>query len=346
MLSLLLACVEDGVVLEPVDSDPVPPDTDTAEPSAWSSFQENRPLAFAALGEPILECVARADTTDPVFDGCYDWHSAVHGHWALYVVSRQLGDPTWAEAAETSFTEEGLAAELGALEAGMPWELPYGYAWFLALARERRAWGEDGLDPLAAVVAEDLEAWIDGLSPERARAAALADDYDNLSWTILALYQWGDATGDSARVAAAQDAARALLLPLDEACPLEAELTDTDNFFPACLLRVRTLVEVLPADETAAWLDGFLPAEYALAPVTEIVSPHESGLNFSRPWGLWSIWVATGDTRWRDLYLDHVVWHLAHPDYWARNYDSYSHWVPQFGVYALALTVDEPGAEE
>ena len=40
------------------------------------------------------------------------------------------------------------------------------------------------------------------------------------------------------------------------------------------------------------------------------------------------------------MYETHVEWHLDHPEYWAENYDAYAHWVPQFGVYAVALSVE------
>jgi hypothetical protein len=97
---------------------------------------------------------------------------------------------------------------------------------------------------------------------------------------------------------------------------------------------------VLPPDEAAAWLEGALPADYPITPVTNISSAHTSGLNFSRSWGLWSLHDATGDPAWRSRLVEHVEWQMDHPEYWAEDYVSYSHWVPQFGVYALAQTTE------
>src|SRR5262245_8971794 len=51
----------------------------------------------------------------PVFYGCYDWHSAVHGHWLLARVARIYPDASFAQPAraalDRSLTPEALAQE-------------------------------------------------------------------------------------------------------------------------------------------------------------------------------------------------------------------------------------------
>ncbi len=37
-------------------------------------------------------------------------------------------------------------------------------------------------------------------------------------------------------------------------------------------------------------------------------------------------------------YLDHMISHLNHPQYWAEDDYSYAHRVAQFGVYAISQT--------
>jgi hypothetical protein len=153
---------------------------------------------------------------------------------------------------------------------------------------------------------------------------------------VLNLWRWYVSHGDAEGQARLEDVTRDLLVPLDAECPLEDDLTDADNFFPACLMRAHTILSVLPPEEVDGWLLRVLPADYPIAPVTSITSAHVSGLNFSRNWGLWSLYEATGDTQFRDAVRAHVEWQLDHPEYWAANYDAYSHWVPQFGVYVYA----------
>lgn len=351
MVILLLACssaVDEDVADSGGDTgaswsdtagDSVGDSTDTADTGqdpadvAWEALEAGRDDALRALGEPIVACVTAPDTPHAAFHGCYDWHSAVHGHWALLVISRLLDEPVWASVVDASLTPDAVASELDSLERGELGEIPYGYAWFLALARERALSGADDLEPHAAVVADALEAWI--TPREAGDPAVFADDYDNYSWALYNLWAWSVASGDTARAARAEALAVDVLAATE--CPLTDEIGSAENFFPACLMRAHALAVVLPDALLAE-----LPDDYPLAPVTDIRSAHQGGLNFSRSWGLWSIYARTGETRWRDLYVEHVAWHLAHPEYWAEDYDQFSHWVPQFGVYALALIVDDP----
>ena len=52
------------------------------------------------LAVPVVACVVRPDTHSPAFHGCVDWHSAVHGNYALRVATRLTGDPRFLRIAE------------------------------------------------------------------------------------------------------------------------------------------------------------------------------------------------------------------------------------------------------
>src|SRR5262245_38963353 len=56
----------------------------------------------------------------PAFYGCFDWHSAVHGHWLLVRLARRFPEAPWAgrarEALARSLTPENIAAEVRYLE--------------------------------------------------------------------------------------------------------------------------------------------------------------------------------------------------------------------------------------
>ena len=94
----------------------------------------------------------------PAFHGCYDWHSAVHGHWLLVRLARQFPDAAFAPAARAalarSLTRENIAGEVAYLQrAGRAsFERPYGLAWLLQLAAELRSWK----DPQAQEWARNL----------------------------------------------------------------------------------------------------------------------------------------------------------------------------------------------
>ena len=56
----------------------------------------------------------------PVFFGCYDWHSAVHGHWLLVRLARTFPEasfvPVAMEAIERSLNDEKIVAEVRYLD--------------------------------------------------------------------------------------------------------------------------------------------------------------------------------------------------------------------------------------
>src|ERR1700680_763720 len=68
----------------------------------------------------------------PAFYGCYDWHSAVHGHWLLVRLIRLFPEAAFAAEARAAIarniTEENIAAEVRYLnDAGRAaFERPYG----------------------------------------------------------------------------------------------------------------------------------------------------------------------------------------------------------------------------
>jgi hypothetical protein len=311
-----------------------------AEPSAsdlrWLDWLDREDDAVADLAEPVLDCVQRADTSFGAFHGCYDWHSAVHGVYALHAASRLRDDPQYLQVADSVLSPEAIADELATLENSGPLnEIPYGYSWFLRLHEARERAGRTDLAPLAAVVAEQLSEWIDQLPPDEVADYVLANQYANASWAVVNLHRYASDQGDVALVSRLEDFVRDSVLPA--ACPLSQETEETDNFFPPCLHRALVLTEVLPPFERDEWLSEWLPESPVLEPLTEFDSAHSAGLNFSRAWGLAALHGATGDDRYRDLWLDHVQTHIDQPEYWREDYLSHSHWIPQFGILAIDL---------
>ena len=337
-IALLIACPAEPLLDD--DDDDTPMEEPTPGDPVWQAFLDDRDDKLRALSEPILDCVDRPDTNHPAFHGCIDWHSAVHGTWSLLAISRMTGDPSFGEAADAVLEPQLVADELAVLEAGGPFpnETPYGYSWFLALGRERERAGQDDLMPLVDVVVDDLLGYIEAIADTTFADQLHDDDYQNLSWALLNLWtqaKWDDDEVQQARV---EGIVRDRVMPLVDGCRLEDTADNTFDFFPPCLQQARLLVEVLPADESAAWLEDALPDPWDLPPLIDAPSPHVAGLNFSRTWGLHALWQATGDEALRDLYIAHIDAMMLRTELWAEDYASYSHWVAQFGVYGLALT--------
>src|SRR5512146_2349108 len=106
-------------------------------------------LALACVHKEYPNKIAHAMNSDadvapprkltPAFYGCYDVHSAVHGHWLLVRLARTFPDAPFTPAAraalQQSLTQANIAGEVAYLkEKGRAsFERPYGLAWLLQL---------------------------------------------------------------------------------------------------------------------------------------------------------------------------------------------------------------------
>ena len=142
-----------------------------------------------ALVEVVEGCVFRVDTEHHLFHGCVDWHSAVHGHWALLFGARggakalepRLGGELGATVA-ARLTRAALDRELAFLKAGdakgRGFEMPYGRAWFLQLARDGEVlYGLKTLRPTADYLYSTLMRYA-----EEDGGTIYSTRYDNASW--------------------------------------------------------------------------------------------------------------------------------------------------------------------
>ncbi len=206
----------------------------------------------------------------PVFWGCYDWHSAVHGHWTLAAFARRFpGHATAARARAalaTSLTDDAVAGERAYLARRPGFERPYGLAWLCTLHRELAAWAggpggpghddaarwADRLRPLAELAARRLAGWLERLThPVRAGTHA-----QSAFATGLGL-DWARATGDDA-LAARLAAATRRLHGDDRGPALHLEPSGEDFLSPA-LGAADLMRRVLPPDALAGWLERALP---------------------------------------------------------------------------------------
>src|SRR6185503_13569454 len=113
----------------------------------------------------------------PAFFGCYDWHSAVHGHWLLARLARTFPDAPFAAPARAalarSLTRANIEREVAYLRGAgrTSFERPYGLAWLLQLAAELREWDtadarswSAALEPLESEAAARLQLWLPRLT--------------------------------------------------------------------------------------------------------------------------------------------------------------------------------------
>ena len=86
-------------------------------------------------------------THHPAFYGCFDWHSAVHGHWSIiYLLKNYPGLDTEAQARKMlseNLSKENIEKELAYFslnKESKSFERTYGWTWLLKLAEELYTW--------------------------------------------------------------------------------------------------------------------------------------------------------------------------------------------------------------
>ena len=335
-----------------------------AQQDPWQEFLDDRVSLYQQLAPPFVECFQRRDSAvdplSPIFHGCIDWHSAVHAAYSHHVLYRRTGDRTFLDLANDQIEPNGASlvpAELAYEQAkgiDVPLtENPYGFGWFLVLAREREeSTGRTDLREMADHAASELLAWFQARAVRGdARTFILDEAHSNYSWSLINLDAWARYTNDARLLAGARDATGPLFASsLDTSCPTTRDRApNRSGFQPACLMRLAAVAHVW-GDHVRDWVLARLPAEgMNIEPVTDPANCHAGGLNFARAFALYQLYRVTGDPGYRDNYADLVRYHVGRPDLYidpdylgSPGYLCYSHWVAQFGVRTISLSYEEP----
>ncbi len=288
----------------------------------------------------------------PAFYGCFDWHSAVHGHWLLSRLLHEFPDAPFAAAARgalaQSLTPENLAGEVAYLQGDnrASFERPYGLAWLLKLCAELRQWQDPqaqqwslALRALEGEAASRLKSWLPKLHyPIR------VGEHDQTAFSFGLMWDWAGVTGDTEMRSLLTDAAHRFYLK-DRDCPLAYEPSGED-FLSPCLAEADFMRRVLEPRAYAHWLSTFLPgisghaknAWLAPAVLTDRADPklaHLDGLNLSRAWMLEGMaqGLPAGDPRigtLRQVAGQHRD--AALPWITGEHYEG-GHWLGTFAVY-------------
>jgi hypothetical protein len=289
----------------------------------------------------------------PVFYGCYDWHSSVHGHWMLARLLRASPGLASAdrvrESLEAHFSNEAIEAEVRYVEkpGSRTFERPYGWAWTLRLVAEleasqdpqERAW-RSRVKPLENAVVGRFQDYLPKLTlPVRSGV------HPNTAFALAQALDYARATGrkDLEKILIAR---ASFYYGQDRACPLSYEPSGED-FFSPCLAEADLMRRVLSPKDFGKWLKRFLPQlsgnkKFPLTPVTatDPTDPklvHLDGLNLSRAWMLRGIaeGLPASDAR-RAVLLKTAALHevsglarVTSGDY------AGEHWLATFAVYLL-----------
>ena len=257
----------------------------------------------------------------PAFYGCFDWHSAVHGHWLLARLVRLFPEEDFAAEARAALRRNlatgRIAGEVAYLKARPGFERPYGLAWLLALASEGPA------PSLAEIAVAHVSAWLPKLTyPDR------SGQHANTAFAMGLMLDWSRTAGDRKFEALLLERARTFYLN-DRNAPVTWEPSGEDFLSPS-LAEADLMRRVLEPVEFEQWLAAFLPDVSTLRPVRSADRAdgklaHADGLNLSRAWML----RALGHT---ELAEEHAATGLAAVT--GKHYEG-GHWLGTFAVYLL-----------
>ena len=286
----------------------------------------------------------------PAFYGCFDWHSAVHGHWLLVRLVRLFPNGAFVQRARAALlanlTAENLEQEAAYLqgEGRASFERPYGFAWLLQLAAELREWEDpqareisENLRVLESAVVTRIQSWLPKLSfpvrtgehSQTAFALGLMLDYardcnleffDLLKQSAMRFYE------------------------KDQDAPLHFEPSGEDFLSPS-MAEADVMRRIFKTAEFANWLDKFLPPiphddrEWLLPARspdrTDGKLAHLDGLNLSRSWMLQGIASGLMDNDPRKPTLLKAAEKHAAAGLEAVTGEHYEggHWLGSFAVY-------------
>lgn len=274
----------------------------------------------------------------PAFYGCYDWHSAVHGHWLLARLSRLFPEAGFAREAQGALkrhiTPANIAAECAYLSGPgrEAFERPYGLAWLLALAAELRGTRfAEILAPLEHAVIARFKGWLPRLPcPDRSGQHAN---------TAFALALAIDASTGEFRTMLEQRTREFFLA--DRNAPAVFEPSGED-FLSPILAEANVMRRVLDAGGFARWLGAFLPEIEVFEPVaspdpSDPKFSHLDGLNLSRAWMLRAIARGLPEGDPRAPLLESMAARHGDAGLGAVTGEHYvgSHWLATFAVYFL-----------
>ena len=303
------------------------------------------------LGQTIggKEDMGEPHALHPAFYGCFDWHSAVHGHWSLVRLLKSFPRLEKAEVIRTklkdNLSQANILAEVEYFQGvhSKTYERTYGWGWLLKLAEEVHTWD----DPLGAELERNLQPLTDLIVQRyieflpRLHYPIRVGEHTNTAFGLCFAWDYANTLQDEALLSVIRSRAKDFYLD-DMGCPLDWEPSGYD-FLSPCLEEIDLMRRVLDEDDFKEWIDGFMPRlknmDFTIS-VGEVSDRtdgklvHLDGLNFSRAW------VFYGLAGQYPEYNHLVEVGNAHVAYSLPNLvdDSYEggHWLGSFAIYALS----------
>ncbi|MDO5972026.1 DUF2891 domain-containing protein [Flavivirga aquimarina] len=284
----------------------------------------------------------------PAFYGCFDWHSAVHGHWSLVSLLKSFPEMDKAETIKQkllqNISKENIEIEVSYFfgKHNKSYERTYGWAWLLKLAEELHSWDteiarelENNLQPLTDLIVGKYIEFLPKLNyPIR------VGEHPNTAFGLSFAWDYANTVKNDTLKSLIEQRAKDFYLK-DVGCPIIWEPSGYD-FLSPCLEEAALMKRVLTTAEFKVWIHMFLPQlrDENFALETGKVSDrkdgklvHLDGVNFSRAWSLNKI--AEGLSEYAHLkpIANHHINHSL-PSIVGDSYEG-GHWLGSFAIYSL-----------
>jgi len=285
----------------------------------------------------------------PVFYGCFDWHSAVHGHWLMAKVGNLFPEQPIFNNISQAFAEQldtnKVMEELEYFEGDKLFERTYGWAWLLKLQAELQSSELEAFQQYAEVL-KPLATHIEGSYMEflpRLAYPLRVGEHPNSAFGLIFALEYARLDGNEGLEKIIRNVSISFFKN-DTNCPINYEPSGAD-FLSPCLQEADLMSRLLTEDEDyLAWLENFLPQlfdeDFSLTPGevndrTDGKLVHLDGVNFSRAWNLYNIAARTNQQmRGRLIAMgdEHI---LASIDNVVGSDYAGSHWLASFLFHAL-----------
>ena len=239
----------------------------------------------------------------PSFYGCWDWHSAVHGHWAMIKIIKEFPEiperNIIVEKISKNLTKENLTKEYEFFlnDFAKSFERTYGWAWLMKLYSELLSWDNElgkewseNLKPLVELLSERTILFLEKLStPLRPGTHA------NTAFSFSLMLEYAILANDNKLYNKIREYSIQNFLS-DVNCPVSYEPSGTD-FLSPCLAEAALMSNILDKNEFNIWFKNFIPI-LDKPEFKNIINPpivldpedpgigHLIGLMFHRAWTL------------------------------------------------------------
>ncbi|MFL3025253.1 MAG: DUF2891 domain-containing protein [Candidatus Neomarinimicrobiota bacterium] len=238
----------------------------------------------------------------PSFYGCWDWHSAVHGHWTMIKILKLFPNISVKDdirlKLRKNLSKERLEAEYRFFndnDFAKTFERTYGWAWLMKLYSELATWD----DPEGQIWAENMLPLVNLLSQKTIDYLQVLTSplrpgtHVNTAFSFSLMHDYAMETNDKDLLNSIKKFSNKYFSG-DKDCPTRYEPSGTD-FLSPCLAEAESMSKTMEKDRFSIWLRTFLPplTDDKFSPLLSpplVLDPkdpgigHLIGLMFHRAW--------------------------------------------------------------